>query len=929
MIFIGNTIELNLQTRENDETSFTTVSSVEIQRKEFDAEQFNGIGYTREATSESYGEPQTHGIGFNGQGTSLQVSSNALKQPLYNFNFALILDDFRLKEFYELYLLSYALRSAGSITRFRMTDRRLYLSEPDSTIVRSGAVIDDDTNIQYKLKEVVYFLVLDTFEWSFKIGNLYQVFTTGREIEVESDSNQGSACFQSLEEIVALGSEVIGPGTGFGFEITEIPLPSEFLSGTVINYGTGFNLNNSFYFGHFEKNSEHMFCQWDPNSPATQGEVFVNITSELSNDYKLDGFINTRVLDDKILFLDRDDDSTTHYLRSFVPNPPETTAGLLSTREGNEYPLVFTMPSTNVNEFSFFIESEQADGDVILTPRETRFINTVTPVNQDFSVHWLVGTNFNGSAIPYRPTLGYWAAKEFGRRAFTEGNSPVQIGTALKPIPTLPNTPDEVSIKLTNENTNRVGVFWYGDQINLNTNSIIEVLFEIRQFNGTGGEGMAIVFHDDSRGVGSIGFDGGRLAYSGTIPGGGIDGNVAIAPSVAIEFDPFGNGGALNEPTGGSSADSYVRVTFNGDKFNKFYESVYPKGFDSPSGRAIRVYWNGPANELEVNITDLSDITTISYTIPGINLATRIGTGKCYVGITAASGAATNKHLIDRFQIGHNSRWRIDNTAGFRSELYDVNRVSGKVKNHDRVFGFTSTDLFLSRTVTIKANKEGSNIYYHICYDPLDSNNVKVYKTNGSSVFQTNRLLINEVTDGSIPEVEFGIDSPLDINKFYLTQGYKAGNVYTTTDFITYTNIGSWDQFSPTRENEGQIYKFRGTYLVRSPSRYVIDCFNDTFEDIFDLLDPAEQLTPEADSLFGAGRKITSCYSTHRFDTRYTDVSEEQIVICSTDTGDTNLACYSLKVVAVPDNSTSLLQEDNQFILQEDGTSEILLEDSL
>lgn len=918
MIFVGNTLLFNLEQRDKTTGEFSSIASVEIIRKEFNAEEFEGVGYQRTSIADNAGEILNYGLGFNGLTTALQVSTNSFILPLYRFDFGFILDDFRLKQLYEIFLLSYSLRSNGEFVRIRMTDNRLYLSEPfdaDLTILRTGTVQEIDNPLQYQLKTVDFLISWENFEWEFFVGNLYKVNVFGLEVEIESDSNQGTACFNSTEEIILVPNEVIGDGGNpsgqptEGFELTELELPAFLLSSTATtSFGVGFKINDSppnTYIGHFEKvqtglggGPKHVLIEWNEAAPGTFGETFVNYTNDFNFRYRGDSTpINTRVLSDKIAFIDRDPESTTQFFRSFSPDEP----GVVSdNKETSQLPLVFYMVATNVNKFGFFLDEEEANGNLFLTPRDIRTTELTSSSNPGgIQQHFELGTNFGSN--PYRPSLGYFGANENNRRIFLVGDSP-QIGGSNVVIPALPTTPDEIAIRLTSNTANHASGFWYAEKLNTFPTMTLESKFELRFVpNDPGADGIAFVIHDDSRGVTALGLDGGRLGYAGNLLSGGFDSTAAISPSLAIEFDTFRNDSILDEPSGGTGV-SYIRVVDGGDKTGatKLYEQALTMNLEG-SAKLITVEFIGATNQIFFTIEDTAAVDpTENYTANGINLHSRIGTGEAYMGFTAGTGSLTNKHTVDRWEVAHNSTWKIEleNTDEYRAELYSFDKSTNRIVDTRRTFMGREDDPIFSNVVTIKAQNEGSNIYYHICYTPGSPNIAKVYKTNGPNVFQPSKLLINSVTDGSIPEVDFGIDSPLGTVKFYLTQGSDSGNVYTTTDFINYTLLGSWDQEDAARENEGQIYKFRNTYLVRSPSRFVLDCFNDVFVDMRELTLASEFGSPEDTALFGPARKLVCCWATPRYDSDYVDNNEEKLVVCSNNvSNDQDLQCFDLKVV--------------------------------
>lgn len=143
-----------------------------------------------------------------------------------------------------------------------------------------------------------------------------------------------------------------------------------------------------------------------------------------------------------------------------------------------------------------------------------------------------------------------------------------------------------------------------------------------------GADGIAFLIQTQSNSVGGVG---GGLGYAG------------ISPSVAVEFDPYSNGGS--DPrlpgNGALNGNDHIAIMSNGDAANHLAYAIVSPTLELDSGRDITgfVDYNGATNLMEVRwSTDglRPDTAGISYSI---DLASLFGTSPVYVGFTASTGA--------------------------------------------------------------------------------------------------------------------------------------------------------------------------------------------------------------------------------------------------------------------------------------------------
>jgi len=157
--------------------------------------------------------------------------------------------------------------------------------------------------------------------------------------------------------------------------------------------------------------------------------------------------------------------------------------------------------------------------------------------------------------------------------------------------------------------------------LNINSN-------HLTQWGEIGADGIAFVIQTLSNNVGGLG---GGLGYAG------------IAPSVAVEFDPYSNGGTDPRLGGNDSlnGNDHIAIMQNGDPANHLAYAIVSPTLELDGGQDITAFvdYNGATNLMEVRwSTDglRPDDAGLSYSI---DLANLFGTSPVYVGFTASTGA--------------------------------------------------------------------------------------------------------------------------------------------------------------------------------------------------------------------------------------------------------------------------------------------------
>jgi hypothetical protein len=148
--------------------------------------------------------------------------------------------------------------------------------------------------------------------------------------------------------------------------------------------------------------------------------------------------------------------------------------------------------------------------------------------------------------------------------------------------------------------------------------------FRFSMHGGSGGaDGMAFVVQSDA--PTALGAFGGGLGYGG------------IAPSIAVEFDTFDNGG-------GDPGDNHVALTKNGD-VGSHVASATPKFDLSGSQHRAWVEYGAAAHKLKVFVAKNDKQPPHPRFSSRLNLGNVLG-GNAYAGFSAGTGGATQDHDV-------------------------------------------------------------------------------------------------------------------------------------------------------------------------------------------------------------------------------------------------------------------------------------------
>ncbi len=209
------------------------------------------------------------------------------------------------------------------------------------------------------------------------------------------------------------------------------------------------------------------------------------------------------------------------------------------------------------------------------------------------------------------------------------------------------------SVFLTGNGRREAGAVWYnGQQIDVST--IVDTTFNLNvaNLNGTGADGFAFVFQDES--ANAIGGAGGALGYADNP----IRGDVGITRSVAIEFDLWDNSINGNWP---DLADPHVSVHTRGllsnspDQTFSLGGTVIPINLSDGAAHDVRILY--VPGLLQIFVDDIADTDTPVLTVAGIDLVNDLGLGdnSLFVGLTAATGGQTNAqtHQINSWSLSN------------------------------------------------------------------------------------------------------------------------------------------------------------------------------------------------------------------------------------------------------------------------------------
>ena len=870
-ISINPTLTLVGQKKESTDSDFVTVSTVVIEQKNFDADQFQGVGYQRIFVSNVFGDLGGYGIGFSGASTALQVNAFNLALPLYRFDFAFNMDSDKLGEVVELYSLQYNYLANNSQFKVILQDTRLIMSEPvDAEHSRNTlTLIEDNSSQGWIEKRVEYEILFENIEWSHKVGDFYGVNLIGTEISIVTDQGENSC---------------LPDETGFnfpdfdGFEIEEIVLPA-ILGPAKIGriQAMGFSPGGKYFAQAFTDTDPHFFCCWEESDPVgtlqvRRADLFATEVVELS-DPTFNQFFNSYVLSDQIVSRDVEEDSSAikniwgfYGVDAIAPTLDLALYHRSNTEIEGNWQRTGNFTNGKVAAFPNQIYTVPLNTplniDPFLGPRFTVFEHTVSPnVNDRQTLEDVILEN---------------------RLFIRTGNTKVDTGRA----------------KLAERGVSNKGTLTYARPFFIDSSSVFSLKIRIHAENAQTpnpgiGHGFGIVFHNDSRGTAAFGLGGDSLGFGGNDPASGLyNATDAIQPSIAIALDNY-----HSNPNFPELADDSIEVVEDGDFQKIIAEVLSPQNWDVGGPKYVWVDYNAATQVIAAFTNDVDVKPVAAIAVGSIDLPTKLG-GVMYITLTASSTATHDSdHVVYDWSFATNARSNTGATLGSvtSTSLVVWDSANEQVENKTSFgLGATVDTLTDAITTTVSAPRLGNNVFYHRFQDTTNPLNQSIEKGFGLN-FTTGNTIINSVTDGSIPGFLHGIQANNANFKFYLTQGPNVGSAYVTEDWLNFTYIGDWNDLSTIRPNEGQLYYFRDEFIVSNASRFFINQNTDTLVDSRTLLCPAELGTAEEMAIYNSDRDIMMVYATNPEDSGYTIGVDEQVIICTRDNvvGD-DFRCFRL-----------------------------------
>jgi len=140
-----------------------------------------------------------------------------------------------------------------------------------------------------------------------------------------------------------------------------------------------------------------------------------------------------------------------------------------------------------------------------------------------------------------------------------------------------------------------------------------------------GADGIAFVLQGDSSAA--LGDAGSGIGY------------VGIEPSIIIEFDTYRNDSA---PEHDPDAN-HVGINVNGDPRSV---ATFTPTFDLASGERRYAWVDYDGATLEVRVSDAAERPAVASLLFEVDIVETLGANEAYVGLTAATGAASSRHRI-------------------------------------------------------------------------------------------------------------------------------------------------------------------------------------------------------------------------------------------------------------------------------------------
>lgn len=885
MIDIGSSIRFIAEEQDSSTGEWLLLSDVVVPSKEFNAEEFQGVGYQSVLISDNFGNVVSHGIGFTGESTNLQINNKSLALPLYRFDFAFILDSDRLGLLQELFLLQYNRFAANTNFRLRFQDLRLVVSEPTDVLHSRVSIeeVEDNSVNGWIEKRVEFQITMENFTFDYFQGDLYSCNIVANEATIVTDNLGINICVPADDEE---GVDIFE-----GISVEEIPLPTSLVTPTTVGefYGMGVNSDGK-YFAHAKLDNVDYFFSWNTSNPnATLVSIDVNAQSladttlphSLNPDY-----VNTRVFDDHIISANRYDPNTENlYVYFDVAN--------------NSALAINPDPATNAETNQLFLPIESSFNNFVALPRNLLDIPFNTVDSRSYNTKQIDLVESGGVG---RHILAEQIINENDTLFRLLNDASVQNDHLLL----------SKSRTTTGQDATTKGAIWYRRRVLVGTGTNFEVFFEFQINNNSQthspnpADGLCFVMHADPRGFEAIGRSGGGIGYTDffedpstgqATPNFTDPGFQGITPSVAVVFDTWYNPGVDPGPGSGFDPDAYGygTIAINADMFNATPEVE----LSSTSGavdlldeqrKFCWISYDHDTTTLEVRISD-SNTKPVGATFSrsDINLVNILQTDNLVMGFTSATGGADSDHILHGWSFVSNTRFLQGLLGPVTGAEYQTWNGSTKEFTNDYR---TNEPLVVEPEeldlVSVTAPFSGSNVYYH---KVSDGTSETIYRSNTANWVDSSRTLVFFSATGlDIPDYEHGIQKTDGTFRFFLTQGKDAGTVYVTDDWSTFTTLGVWSEFDASRSNEGQLYPYLEKYIVRNPNRFVLDIETETFVDLETVLCPGQDGT----GLFGAGREIHYSSATNPFGS-LAGTANEQMIFCSRDdTSQDGIRCFKL-----------------------------------
>ena len=204
-------------------------------------------------------------------------------------------------------------------------------------------------------------------------------------------------------------------------------------------------------------------------------------------------------------------------------------------------------------------------------------------------------------------------------------------------------------LRLTSAAKAQKGSAFFSQALAIDSDTSFATQFQFQITGGTtGADGFTFMLQNDSRGLNTLGGNGGSLGYNG------------VAQSLAIEFDTYFN--SQFDPN-----DNHISVLQNGNVRAALTTITAP--YDLNSGDALNAWvdYNGDRNLLEVYLSDTLNKPSASLLSLDVDLASVVGE-RAFLGFSAATGGRFNNHDILDWEVASNSSLLpLTNEAGLNS----------------------------------------------------------------------------------------------------------------------------------------------------------------------------------------------------------------------------------------------------------------------